>query len=99
MAHLTAEQGRVLSWAVESGFRSFAFEVMLGDPPHGRLTASGGDGRELACEPSDVRELEGLDLLRPDRNGKGYELTNLADEVYEQLKNPPAEPPPVGFRR
>ena len=84
MASLTSAQLKILAWMVGSGTRSFAFEVLLGSPPHGRLMAEGG--ASLQCEPSDVRELEALELLRP--AGGGYELTNLGADVYRELSTP-----------
>lgn len=51
----------------------------------------------LEVDGIDWRELEAQDLTRP-TTGQGYDLTNLGRMEYEERKNPPPEPHPVGFQ-
>lgn len=91
MAYLTDEQAAILAWMVETGSDGYAFQMMLNGSS--RFGTQGGD---RPVKASDVRELEAQGLIRP--AGKGYELTNAGRAVYQQLKSPRAEQPPVGFQ-
>jgi hypothetical protein len=95
MPFLTPTQIDLLFWMVESGTSSFVAEGTW----HGVtiVKAVGGTGEVRDVEGSDFRELEAQELIRP-TTGHGYDLTNLARVFYDELKHPPPERPPVGFR-
>jgi hypothetical protein len=96
MATLTQEQAGILVWMVETEVDSYMFASVMGPGPNHSLID--GMGGERFLSPGDLHELEALGLVRSPRQD-WYEVTNAGRDVYERLKNPPPEPPPVGFQR
>jgi hypothetical protein len=95
MAVLTEAQAELLAWIIESASGAVLFTPMLSEPDS--VIPARGGGEEYQMEASDLRELEAQGLLRR-LSGSGHEVTNAGRIAYEQLKNPPPEPPPVGFQ-
>lgn len=95
MPRLTQDQAEILMWMVEAGADSYLFTSVMGPGPNHSLID--GMGGERFLSPSDLHELEAIGLVRSPRED-WYEVTNAGRDVYEQLKNPPPEPNPPGFR-
>jgi hypothetical protein len=95
MVSLTQPQVDLFMKMVESGATSFVAEgtwqgVMI-------VKALGGSDAVFEVDGVDFRELEAQDLVRP-TTGHGYDLTNIGRIEYEQRKNPPPNPRPVGIQ-
>lgn len=95
MATLTDPQIEVFLQLVGTGTDSFVRQAMGGGIT--AVKAQGGSGAELEVNGSDFRELERQGLIQA-TTGDGYDLTNEGRLAYEELTNPPDEPPAVGFQ-
>jgi hypothetical protein len=90
----TEAQTELLVWIIESGSGEVVF-VPTGNTPEFILVIP--DGPRQTASPTDFRELISQGLVRHVREQR-YEVTNDGRVAYDQLRNPPPEPRPVGFR-
>jgi hypothetical protein len=98
MATLTQPQTELLVWIVEQASGAILYTPTLGEGDSIMPARPGPDspGGDYPMNATDLRELEAQGLLRRGP-GSSWEVTNEGRIVYDELRNPPPERPPVGF--